>query len=128
MSLVGWNDDSVNSITDIDFTRSPFWLRLIALTPVFEKYAYPIAVRRGFGTIWIPGDSIIDISVLLAQGWQVKIGEPDVSERLLSGSLATLSIESKPIRSPKMKFTRFGREIAWRKAVHKANGTLNYLN
>jgi hypothetical protein len=123
MSLVGWDDASLNSVTEIDFKSSPFWVRLLALTPVIEKYAYPVAVRRGFGTIWISKESEIDVDFLLAQGWQVKFGEPNDRQRFLSGSLAALSIETKPIRKPKIKFTRLGSELAWRKAIHRANGT-----
>lgn len=125
MSIVGWDDASINSVTEIDFKSSPFWIRLLALTPVVEKYAYPMAVRRGYGTIWISNDLAVDIFV--SQGWQVKIGEPDDGDRFLSGSLAMLSVDAKPIREPKVKFTRFGRELAWRKAVHEANGTLRTM-
>jgi hypothetical protein len=124
MSLVGWDDASLNSVTEIDFKSSPFWVRLLALTPVIEKYAYPVAVRRGFGTIWISKESEIDVDLLLAQGWQVKFGEPNDSQRFLSGSLAALSIDTKPIRKPKLKFTRLGSELAWRRAIQKSNGTL----
>ena len=124
MSKVGWDDASLNSVTEIDFKSSPFWVRLLALTPVVEKYAYPIAVRRGYGTIWFPKDSEVDVSVFLAQGWQVKVGEPDDSKCVLNGSLAALSIDTKPIRKPKLNFTRLGSELAWRRAIHKANGTL----
>jgi hypothetical protein len=127
MSLVGWNDSSLDFYTEIDFKSTPSWIRLLALTPVVEKYAYPVAVRRGFGTIWISRDSGVDIDIFLAQGWLVESGEPDDNDRFLSGSLARLSIDAKPIRKPKVKFTRFGRELAWRKAVHEANGTLNHL-
>lgn len=127
MTLLGWNDASLDSVTEIDFKSSPRWLQFLALTPVVEKYAYPIAVRRGFATIWISNDSVVDIDIFLGQGWKVKVGEPDESERFLSGSLAMLSIDSKPIRKPKVKFTRLGREMAWRKAIHEANETLNYL-
>jgi hypothetical protein len=127
MSLLGWDDASINSVTEIDFKSSPFWIRLLALTPVIEKYAYPIAVRRGYGTIWISNDSEIDIDLFISQGWQVKNGEPDDNDRFLSGSLAKLSIDAKPIREPKVKFTRLGRELAWRKAIHQANGTLRNL-
>jgi len=127
MSIVGWNDASINSVTEIDFKSSPLWIRLLALTPVVEKFAYPIAVRRGYGTIWISNDSAIDVDIFKSQGWQVKNGEPDDNDRFLSGSLARLSIDAKPIREPKVKFTRFGRELAWRKAIHRANGTLRTL-
>lgn len=127
MSLAGWDDASLNSVTEINFKSAPLWVRLLALTPVVEKFAYPIAVRRGFGTIWISDDSVVDINFFLAQGWKVKIGEPNDSERFLNGSLAKLSIDSKPVRKPTVKFTRLGREIAWRKAIHEANRTLNYL-
>ena len=127
MSLVGWDDASLNAITEIDFKSSPFWIRLLALTPVIEKYAYPVAVRRGFGTIWISKESEVDVDLFLAQGWQVKFGEPNDSQRFLSGSLAALSLETKPIRKPKIKFTRLGSELAWRKAIHRANGTSRKL-
>ena len=127
MSIVGWNDASINSLNEIDFKSSPFWIRLLALTPVVEKYAYPIAVRRGFGTIWISNDSAIDTDIFISQGWQIKNGEPDDNDRFLSGSLARLSIDAKPVRKPKVKFTRFGRELAWRKAIHEANGTLGNI-
>ncbi len=127
MSLTGWDDASLNLVTEIDFKSSPFWVRFLALTPVVEKYAYPVAVRRGFGTIWISKDSGVDIDIFLAQGWLVKSGEPDDNDRFLSGSLARLSIDAKPIRKPKVKFTRFGRELAWRKAIHEANGTLRNI-
>lgn len=127
MSLVGWNDSSLDFFTEIDFRNTPFWIRFLALTPVVEKYAYPVAIRRGFGTIWITKDSAVDVDIFLAQGWLVKSGEPDDSDRFLNGSLARLSIDAKPIRKPKVKFTRFSRELAWRKAVHEANGTLRNL-
>lgn len=127
MTLLGWNDASLDSVTEIDFKSSPWWLQFLALTPVVEKYAYPIAVRRGFATIWISNDLVVDIDVYLAQGWKVKIGEPDDSQRFLSGSLAKLSIDSKSARKPIIKFTRLGRELAWKKAIHESNGTLNYL-
>jgi hypothetical protein len=127
MSLVGWNDSSLDFYTEFDFKSTPFWIRFLALTPVIEKYAYPVAVRRGFGTIWISEDSARDIDIYLVQGWQVKVGEPSDSERILSGSLAKLSVDSKPVKKPRAKFTRLGRDLAWRKAIHEANGTLRYL-
>ena len=127
MSLVGWNDSSLDFYTEIDFKSTSFWIRFLALTPVVEKYAYPVAVRRGFGTIWISEESARDIDLYLVQGWQVKIGEPGDSERFMNGSLATLSVDGKPIKKPRANFTRLGRDMAWRKAIHKANGTLRYL-
>jgi hypothetical protein len=70
---------------------------------VLEKYAYPVAVRRGFGTIWISENSARDIDVYLFQGWQVKVGEPGDGERFFSGSLAQLSVDGKPIKKPRTK-------------------------
>ena len=127
MSLVGWNDSSIDFYTEIDFKSAPSWIRFLALTPVLEKYAYPVAVRRGFGTIWISEDSARDIDVYLVQGWQIKVGEPGNSERFFSGSLAQLSVHGKPIKKTRAKFTRLGRDMAWKKAIHEANGTLRYF-
>jgi hypothetical protein len=127
MALVGWNDSSLDFYTEIDFKSTPSWIRFLALTPVLEKYAYPVAVRRGFGTIWISQNSARDIDVYLFQGWQVKVGEPGDRERFFSGSLAQLSLDGKPIKKPRARFTRLGRDTAWRKAIHEANGTLRYL-
>lgn len=122
MSTIGWDDASLDTFSKIDFTSSPLWLRLLALTPVLEKFAYPIAIRRGFGTIWVQRDVVIDRNLFLSQGWQVKIGEPDNRERILNGSLATLSAGFHSVATPRPRFTRLGRELAWRKAIHKANG------
>ena len=127
MSLVGWNDSSLDFYTEIDFKSAPSWIRFLALTPVLEKYAYPVAVRRGFGTIWISENSATDIDVYVFQGWQVKVGEPGDGERFFSGSLAQLSVDGKTIKKPRARFTRLGRDTAWRKAIHEANGTLRYL-
>lgn len=125
MTTVGWDDASTDLVAKIDFESAPFWLRVLARTPLVEKYAYPIAVGRGLGTIWIQKDSEKDKNFFSDQGWQVKIGEPDVNERILSGSLAKLSINFRSISEPLPRATRLGRELAWRKAIHEANGTLD---
>jgi hypothetical protein len=37
MSLVGWNDSSLDFYTEIDFKSTPSWIRFLALTPLLEK-------------------------------------------------------------------------------------------
>jgi hypothetical protein len=57
--LEGWNEipDGYGALFDI--RRAPLWLRLWFRTPILDKFAYPVVVRRGFGHLtahpgWVP--------------------------------------------------------------------------
>ncbi len=49
MRLVGWNEIPDGYGSWFDISRAPLWLQLWFRTPVLDKFAYPVAVRRGFG-------------------------------------------------------------------------------
>ena len=84
-------------------------------------------MKRGFATIWIPENCLIEVKNYESKGWKIRVGEPDEQERLLEGSIAKLTSNSTSLRRPKIAFTRWGRELSWQKAVHTANGTLDFL-
>ena len=124
MSVLGWNDIPEEAFAKFDFWKCPTWIRTLARVPIIEIFAYPLIVKKGFATIWIPKNFTFETGRFESKGWNVRIGEPDDAQRLLDGSIARLSTKAIPIRPPRTSFTRWGRELAWQKSVHVANGTL----
>ena len=49
MRLVGWNDIPDGYGADFDLHDAPLWLRVWFHTPFLDRFAYPVAVRRGYG-------------------------------------------------------------------------------
>ena len=127
MSVLGWNDIPDEAFAKYEFRKCPTWIRALARLPILEILAYPLIVKKGFATIWIPENCFIEVKKYESKGWKIRIGEPDEQERLLEGSVAKLTTNSTSLRRPKIAFTRWGRELAWQKAVHTANGTLDCL-
>jgi hypothetical protein len=127
MSILGWSDIPEEAFARFEFWKCPTWVRVLARVPILEILAYPLIVKRGFATIWIPKNCLIDLEKYESRGWHIRIGKPDERERLLEGSIARLTTNFTSIRQPKISFTRWGRELAWQKAVHRANGTLDHL-
>ena len=128
MSITGWDDAPSDAIIRFNFHNSSLWLRALARVPFFERYAYPIAVKRGLGTIWFPEISESNFEDFLQAGWKVKHGLPTELDLFLQGSKAYLTQSPAPFRKPKIAITRLGKEIAWTKAIHRANGTEKYLS
>lgn len=125
--ITGWNDTPSDAITKFDFHNTSLWLRALARVPFFERYAYPIAVKRGLGTIWFPDISDINFEHFLNLGWKVNSGLPSDRELFLQGSKAFLTQTPMEFRKPRFALTRLGHELAWTQAIHRANGTENYL-
>lgn len=128
MPITGWDDAPSDAIIKFNFRDTSFWLRALARVPFFERYAYPVAVKRGLGTIWFPEISESNVEEFLNAGWNVKYGAPSDHELFLQGSKAFLTQSPTPFRRPKIAITRIGRELAWTKAIHRANGTERYLS
>lgn len=58
-TIRGWNDIPTGYVQDVDFHLAPLWLRVLARTTFFEKYAYPIAVKKGLVKRWkIEADAV----------------------------------------------------------------------
>lgn len=49
MRLEGWNRIPAGYGARFDVTAAPLWLRAIFATPVLDRFAYPLLVRRGHG-------------------------------------------------------------------------------
>lgn len=128
MPITGWDDVPSDAISKFNFQNTSLWLRALARVPFFERYAYPIAVKRGLGTIWFPGTSYNDFENFLNVGWKVKDGLPSDHELFLQGSKAFLTQSPRAFRRPKLAITRLGKELAWTKAIHRANGTQKFLS
>lgn len=48
----GWNDIPDGYVQEEDFHLAPLWLRILARITFFEKYAYPIAAKKGLIKRW----------------------------------------------------------------------------
>jgi len=127
MSILGWNDIPDEAFVKFEFWKCPTWIRTLARVPIIEVLAYPLIVKKGFATIWIPKSCSFETGKFESKGWNVRLGKPDDAERFLDGSVARLSTKATSIRPPRITLTRWGRELAWQKAVHAANGTSDYL-
>ena len=127
MPITGGDDTPSDAIVKFDFHNTSLWLRALARVPFFEKFAYPIAVKRGLGTIWFPEISESRFEEFLKVGWKVKCGNPSDHELFLQGSKALLTQRPRSIRKPRIAITKLGKELAWTKAIHRANGTQNLL-
>jgi hypothetical protein len=69
MRLVGWNDIPAGYGADFDLREAPLWLRVWFSTPLLDRFAYPVAVRRGYG--WLmpqPGCKPVPVG----DGWRVR--------------------------------------------------------
>lgn len=70
--LEGWNSIPERYGADFDLRSAPRWLRLWFHTPILDRYAYPVVVRRGYG--WLsphPGLSANEFGHLPA-GWRIR--------------------------------------------------------
>lgn len=76
MRLVGWNDIPDGFASSFEISRAPLWLRLWFRTPVLDKFARPVAVRRGFG--YLAPDAKLAPEQLgkVGPGWRVAAERP----------------------------------------------------
>lgn len=123
MNLLGWNVLPGDYAAEFKFEDGPRWLKILALTPYFERFAYPAAVKRGLGIIWSNSNRQSEREALESIGWVVQTREKTKEERFFEGSLALLT--SEPKRHPRrhIALTRWGRQRSSRNYVHKTNGT-----
>lgn len=130
---------------EFSFDRGPAWLRILAQTPFFDRYAYSIAMRRGFAELWPDfKDSKLDEDFEI-EGWVIHKKPKNDLERWIEGSFALLGQGKKnrliqflyknrsiPIgRShalfwsvlPQITFTHYGAQLKRRHRIHRYNGT-----
>lgn len=51
-TIHGWNDIPAGYVQEEDFHLAPVWLRVLARIKLVEKFAYPIAVKKGLVKRW----------------------------------------------------------------------------
>ena len=51
-TILGWNDIPDGYFQVVDFYKAPTFLRLLANLKIAEKYAYPLAARKGLISRW----------------------------------------------------------------------------
>jgi hypothetical protein len=127
MNLHGWNDLPDDCVAEFKFEDGPRWIRILALTPYFERFAYPVAVRRGLGILWCNAFDRVETETLESLGWIIEIREKTKEEKFFEGSLGLLTSKPKQRQRRHISFTRWGRERASRNYVHKFNGTYSHL-
>ena len=130
MKLKGWNEIPDGFDLEIVFDSGPKWLEFLALTPFFERFAYPIGVNKGLIYLRVSEDFKSDSSITIP-GWEIKVNPKSIQEKFLEGSLAFLSSSSSQFKnskkgSPSFSLTRWGFTKSTRKWVHKRNGTYSY--
>lgn len=52
MTIRGWNDIPEDYVQEEDFHLGPLWLRILARIKIIERFAYPIAVKKGLVRRW----------------------------------------------------------------------------
>lgn len=126
MNLIGWNVLPDDCVVELKFEGGPSWLKILALTPYFERFAYPTAVKRGLGILWCGTLNPVEREALVSSGWILETREKTEEEKFLEGSLAILTPEIRPHYRPRIALTRWGRQRSTRNFVHKSNGTYSH--
>ena len=49
--IAGWDDIPIGFGAIFNFDLAPLWLKALSRTPFVERFAYPIALRKGLGTL-----------------------------------------------------------------------------
>jgi hypothetical protein len=131
VNLVGWNIIPANCSAEVEFENAPTWLKALALTPYFERFAYPIAVRKGFGVIWAENMGETEIQDLERRGWVVNRRPKNNQEKFREGSLGLLTAQSSKtrsrIRQPRFALTRWGLKRSLTRSVHSYNATMSHF-
>jgi hypothetical protein len=52
ITIRGWNDIPEGFVQEEDFHLGPIWLRFLARIKIVERFAYPIAVKKGLVKRW----------------------------------------------------------------------------
>lgn len=91
MELLGWNLLPDDSAVEFKFEEGPTWLKILALTPYLERFAYPAAVKRGLGILWSNSLGQGKKEALESTGWKIETREKTKEEKFFEGSLAFLT-------------------------------------
>lgn len=145
MSQKPWDDTPRNYYANFNFHRGPYWLLILARTPILDRFAYPIALKKGLGEMWpaIEGAQLPDD---FEKGdWIIHDSPKNDLERWIEGSMGFLSQKKKYSLTrflltrrtihitnnlvifwhvmPRFSFTRYGAHLKFQRDIHRLNGT-----
>ena len=140
MFLPGWSESFGNFQEEIRFEVAPLWLRALSRTIYFERFAYPIALKRGLGFLW-PIGATPTFETPPSPHWKIMNSVKVEEDLFFEGSLARLTHGRTPRRRRVNKLveffshgrfelkegfglTRAGRTLKLRNSVHSENGTM----
>ena len=96
MKLNGWNSWPDGYIQEIDFTRANVFVRVLARTPYFERFAYPLAIKSGCGTLWPMNSEQPSNNLRSFEGWNVESRSMSNLELQSRGAYAELTSHQQP--------------------------------
>lgn len=74
MRLEGWNEIPDGYGAWFDIRHAPLWLRLWFRTPILDRFAYPVVVRRGLGYLTADSGRVPEQLGEVGPGWHI---DPD---------------------------------------------------
>jgi hypothetical protein len=72
VKIDGWNYIPQGYGLDWDLKQAPWWLRLWFHIPLFDRFAYPVMIRRGHAWLGPFPDWDETHRDLVPEGWQVR--------------------------------------------------------
>lgn len=88
MKINGWNQTPNGYISSFDFSNAPSYLKFLAYLPFFERFAYPIAIRQGYGTLWPHPYDRRKANREALLGWVVRNEEMPIQEKIGCGAMS----------------------------------------
>lgn len=73
--LEGWNQVPQGAGASFETESAPAWLRVLAATPVLDRFAYPLLVSRGLGWLQVHDAAVFDEQAAARAGWRVRRAE-----------------------------------------------------
>lgn len=89
--LEGWNQVPRGAGASFETASAPGWLRVLAATPVLDRFAYPLLVRRGLGWLQVHDAAVFDEQAAARAGWRVR-----PADYVPPGSVSQLRGEGEP--------------------------------
>lgn len=110
--ILGWNDPGCFGFQqEVEFFRAPLWLRILARTFYFERFAYPHAARKGLIIRWANTPTLDSPDERIESGIKYMNKRiPEVSpddffefdiDKITEFALGNSKIEKKFIQNPK---------------------------
>ncbi len=91
MRLEGWNSIPIGAEATFDLSAAPIWLKVIYHAPFIDRFAFPLLVARGHGSLSVTETTRFDAAAALAQGWVIM---PE--EYVAPGSVSSLAHREGP--------------------------------